>query len=49
MKELEKDILCVLLQILLGKKLITQDVHDQSRNMVLSTSSFPEFFCKTER
>ena len=32
MNELQQDILCVLLQTLLDKKLISQDIHDKSRN-----------------
>lgn len=48
MNEVQQDILCVLLQTLLDKKLITQEVHDKSRCKILDTLDFPEFFCNTE-
>lgn len=48
MNEVRQDILCVLLQTLLDKKLITQDIHDQSRNKILGTLDLPEFLCDTE-
>ncbi|MGM9590685.1 MAG: hypothetical protein ACI3V0_11040 [Faecousia sp.] len=48
MNEVQQDILCVLLQTLLDKKLITQDIHDKSRNKILGTLDFPGFFCDTE-
>ena len=44
MNGVQQDILCVLLQTLLDQKRITQEVHDKSRNKILSTLDFPEFF-----
>ena len=48
MKELEKNVMCVLLQRLLDKNLITQDVHDKAKEKVLGTLDGPEFFCYAE-
>ena len=48
MNEVQQDIMCVLLQTLLDKKLITQDIHDKSRNRILGTLDLPDFFCDTE-
>lgn len=45
MKELQQEVMCVLLQTLLDKKLIPQDVYDQARNKILATLNWPEFFC----
>ena len=45
MKELEKNVMCVLLQALCDKELITQDVHDKARCNILDTLGWPEFFC----
>lgn len=44
MNEVQQDIMCVLLQTLLDKELITQDIHDNSRNKILGTLDLPEFF-----
>ena len=44
MGQVQKEILCVLLQTLLDKELITQDVCDKSRNKILGTLDLPEFF-----
>ena len=49
MNEVQQDIMCVLLQTLLDKKLITQDIHDKSRNKLLGTLDFPDFFRDNER
>ena len=49
MKQVQQDILCVLLQTLLDKGLITQNIHDKSRNKILGTLDLPDFFCDTER
>ena len=49
MNELQQDILCVLLQTLLDKKLISQDIHDKSRNKILDTLDLPDFFRDNER
>lgn len=48
MNEVQQDILCVLLQTLLDKELITQDIHHKSRNQILGTQDLPAFFCDTE-
>ena len=49
MNEVQQDILCVLLQTLLDKELITQDIHDKSRNKILDTLDLPDFFRDNER
>ena len=49
MKEMEKSIMCVLLQSLMDKNLITQDVHDQAKEKVLCTLDGPDFFCYIEK
>ena len=41
--------MCVLLQTLLDKELITQDIHDKSRNKILGTLDLPDFFRDNER
>ena len=48
MKKVQQDIICVLLQTLLDKELITQDIHDKSREKILVTLDWPEFFCYAE-
>ena len=48
MKQVQQDVMCVLLQTLLDKELITQDVHDKSREKILGTFDWPEFFCYAE-
>ena len=40
--------MCVLLQTLLDKGLITQDIHDKSREKILDTLDWPEAFCYAE-
>ena len=51
MKEMEKNVMCVLLQVLMDKNLITQDVHNQAKEKVLGTLDVPDLFCycKEER
>ena len=49
MNEVQQEILCVLLQTLLDKELITQDIHDKSRNKILGTFDLPDFFRDNER
>ena len=44
MNEVQQDIMCVLLQTLLDKELITQDIHDKSRNKILGTLDLSDFF-----
>ena len=45
MNKVQRDIMCVLLQALLDKELITQDIHDKSREKILDTLDWPEAFC----
>ena len=49
MNEVQQDVMCVLLQTLLDKKLITQDIHDKYRNKILGTLDLPDFFRDNER
>jgi hypothetical protein len=48
MKKIQQDMMCVLLHTLLDKKLITQDIHDKSREKILGSLDWPEFFCYAE-
>ena len=48
MKKVQQDVMCVLLQTLLDKKLITQDIHDKSLSKILDTLDLPEAFCYAE-
>ena len=48
MNEVQQEILCVLLQTLLNKELISRDVHDKSRNKILGTLDLPDFFWDNE-
>ena len=48
MNKVQQDIMCVLLQTLLDKELITQDIHDKSRQKILDTLDWPKAFCYTE-
>ena len=48
MKKVQQDVMCVLLQTLLDKELITQDIHDKSRSRILDTLDWPESFCYAE-
>ena len=45
MKTVQQDVMCVLLQMLLDKSLITKEIHDKSREKILGTWNWPEFFC----
>ena len=47
MKKVQQDVMCVLLQTLLDKELITQNIYDKSREKVLGTLDWPEVFCYT--
>ena len=51
MKEMERQVMCVLLRSLMDKNLITRDVHDQAKEKVLGTLDGPDLFCycKEER
>ncbi len=48
MKELEKNVMCVLLQGLLEKNLITSGIHEKAKNKILDTLDEGEFFCYGE-
>ena len=48
MKEMEKNVMCVLLQALLDKNLITQDVSETANTKILGTLDGPDFFCYCE-
>lgn len=48
MKKVPQDMMCVLLQTLLDKNLITQGVHDKSRERILGTLDWPDIFCYAE-
>lgn len=48
MKEMEKNVMCVLLRSLLDKNLITQDMHDKAKPKILGTLDGPDFFCYRE-
>ena len=48
MKKVQQDVMCVLLQTLLDKGLITQDIHDKSREKILDTLDWREAFCYAE-
>ena len=47
MNGVQQDVMCVLLQTLLDKELITRDIHDKSRNKILGTLDLPDFFRDT--
>ena len=48
MKELEKNVMCVLLQRLLDKNLITPKIFDNAREKILDTFDKGDFFCYCE-
>ena len=48
MRKVQQDVMCVLLQTLLDKELISRDIHDKSRNKILGTLDWPESFCYAE-
>ena len=45
MKEWERQVMCLLLQRLLDKNLLTQDIHDKARNKILDTWYKDTYFC----
>ena len=49
MHEVEQNMMCALLQTLWDRKLITQDVYNKSREKILGTLGWPEFFCYSEK
>lgn len=48
MREIQQEILCALLQSLLTRDLITQDIHDKSKARICGTLDLPEFFWDNE-
>lgn len=48
MKEMERQVVCVLLQALLDKNLITQDTLEKAKTKILGTLDGPDFFCYCE-
>ena len=48
MKEIEKNVMCVLLQALLDKNLITQRTAEKAKTKILDTLDSPDFFCYCE-
>ena len=48
MKELERQVMCVLLQRLLDKNLITPKIFDNARERILDTFDSKGFFCYVE-
>lgn len=48
MQEVGKNVQCVLLQALLDKKLITQDVYEKAKMKILGALDRPDFFCYFE-
>ena len=44
MKKVQQDMMCVLLQTLLDKKLISQEICERSKEKILDTLAWPEFF-----
>ena len=48
MKVMEKNMMCVLLQRLLDKNLITPKIFDNARERILDTFDSADFFCYAE-
>ena len=48
MNEVQRDVLDALLQMLLGKGLISRTVYDKSHEKILGTLDFPPFFWDNE-
>ena len=48
MKEMEQNMMCVLLQRLLDKNLITPKIFDNARERILDTFDSGGFFCYSE-
>ena len=44
MRQVQQDIMCALLQVLLKEELITQDIHDKARGRILDSPELPELF-----
>ena len=45
MKEMERQVMCVLLQALLDKNLITQRTCEKAKTKIFDTLDGPDFFC----
>ena len=45
MKEVERNMMCVLLQRLLDKNLITPKICENAKEKILDTLDGPDFFC----
>ena len=48
MKEVERQVMCVLLQALLDKNLIVQNTCEKAKMKILGTLDGPDFFCYCE-
>ena len=48
MNEVQRDVLDALLQVLLGKGLISRKIYDKSHEKILGTLDFPPFFWDNE-
>ena len=48
MKEMEKNMMCVLLQRLLDKNLITPKIYEKARNTILDSCDNADLFCYAE-
>lgn len=48
MKEVERQVMCVLLQALLDKNLITRNTCEKAKTKILGTLDGPDFFCYCE-
>ena len=47
--KIEQDMVCVLLQSLRDRELISEDVHGKAREKTLGTLDWPDFFCYGSR
>ena len=47
--KIEQDMVCVLLQSLRDRELISKDVHGKAREKTLDTLDWPDFFCYGSR
>ena len=48
MKEMEKNVMCVLLEALSDKNLITQNISEKAKTKILGTLDGPDLFCYCE-
>ena len=46
---IQQDMVCVLLQSLRDRELISEDVHEKARKKTLDTLDWPNFFCYGSR